>query len=93
MLSILLDSTVEESKAQAQEKWLELSSKIQREEEIENLLKIKGFQDVVADVFSEHVTIIVYAPSLTPHEISLIQDIAVRVTGVRIDKITISAKK
>jgi len=93
MLSKLLDSTVEQSKAQAQEKWLELSLKIQSEEEIENLLKIKGFQDAVADVFSEHVTVIVYAPSLTPHEISLIQDIVVRVTEVRIDKITVSAKK
>lgn len=93
MLSQLLDSTVEKSKAQAQEKWLELSSKIQREEEIENLIKIKGFQDAVADVFSEHVTVIVYAPSLTPHEVSLIQDIVVRVTGVRLDKIAISAKK
>lgn len=93
MLSKLLDSTVEKSKAQAQEKWLELSLKIQREEEIENLLKIKGFHDVVADVFSEHVTVIVNAPSLTPYEVSLIQDIVVRVTNIREDKITVSAKK
>lgn len=93
MLSELLDSTVENSKVQAQEKWLELSAKIQREEEIENLLKIKGFQDAVADVFTEHVTVIVYAPNLTSHEVSLIQDIVVRVTNVRLDKITVSAKK
>lgn len=93
MLSQLLDSTVEKSKAEAQEQWLQLSLKMQREEEIENLLKIKGFQDAVADVFSEHVTVIVYAPSLTPHEVSLIQDIVVRVTGVRLDKITVSVKK
>jgi len=92
MLSKLLDSTVEKSKAQAQEKWLELSLKIQREEEIENLLKIKGFQDAVADVFSEHVTVIVYAPNLSPHEVSSIQDIVLRVTNVRLDKITVSAK-
>jgi len=93
MLSKLLDSTVEKSQAQAQEKWLELSSKIQREEEIENLLRIKGFQDAVADVFSEHVTVIVYASVLTPHEVSLIQDNVVRVTNIRLDRITIFAKK
>lgn len=93
MLSELLDSSVEKTKAQAQEKWLELSSKIQREEEIENLLKIKGFKDAVADVSSEHVTVIIYAPSLTSQEVSLIKDIVVRVTNVRMDKITVSAKK
>ncbi|EHQ88095.1 hypothetical protein DesyoDRAFT_0923 [Desulfosporosinus youngiae DSM 17734] len=92
MLAKLLDSTVEKSKTQAQEKWLELSSEIQQEEEIENLLKIKGFQDAVADVCSEHVTVIVYAANLTPHEVSLIQDIVVRTTNVRLDKITVSAK-
>lgn len=93
MLSELLDSTVEDNKAQAQKEWLELSSKIQREEEIENLLKIKGFKDAVADVFPEHVTVIIYAPSLTNNEVSIIQDIVVRVTGVRLDRINVSARK
>jgi len=93
MLSELLNSTVDQSKEQAQVKWLELSTKIQKEGEIENLLKIKGFQDAVADVFMENVTVIVYAPSLTPNEVTIIQDIVVRVTKVRLDKIMISARK
>jgi len=93
MLSELLNSTVDQSKEQAQAEWLELSTKIQKEGEIENLLKIKGFQDAVADVFLETVTVIVYAPSLTPNEVSIIQDIVVRATNVRLDKIMISAKK
>ncbi|HZK85412.1 MAG TPA: SpoIIIAH-like family protein [Desulfosporosinus sp.] len=93
MLSELLDSTVNKSKEQAQEKWLELSTKIHKEGEIENLLKMKGFQDAVADVFVESVTVIVYAPSLTPNEVSIIQDIVVRVTKVRMDKIAISVRK
>ncbi|WP_345787936.1 SpoIIIAH-like family protein [Desulfosporosinus meridiei] len=93
MLAPLLDSTVEKSRAEAQDQWLQLSMKIQREEEIENLLKIKGFQDAVADVFSEHVTVIVFASSLTPHEVSLIQEIVLRVTGIPLDKIMISSKK
>ena len=93
MLAELLNCTVEKTKEQAQEKWLELSTKIQKEGEIENLLKIKGFQDAVANAFLESVTVIVYAPNLTPHEVSIIQDIVVRVTKVQMDKITISTKK
>lgn len=93
MLSELLDSSVEKSQAQAQEQWLDLSAKIQRESEIENLLKIKGFQDAVVDVFHDSVSVIIYAQELTPNEVSLIQDIVVRVTSVRIDKITVMAKK
>lgn len=93
MLAELLDSTVEKTKIQAQEKWLELSTKIQNEDEIENLLKIKGFKDVVADAYPDNVTLIVYAPSLTPNEVSQIQNIVVRVTKVSLDKIMISVKK
>jgi hypothetical protein len=93
MLSELLNSTVDKNNGQAQEKWLELSTKILMEGEVENLLKIKGFQDAVADVFPENVTVIVYAPSLTPNEVSIIQDIVTRVTKVRLDKITISVRK
>lgn len=93
MLSELLNSSVDKSKAQAQEKWLELSTKIHKEGEVENLLKIKGFKDAVADVSLENVTVIVYAASLTPNEVSIIQDIVVRITNVRLDKITISARK
>lgn len=93
MLAELLNSTVEKTKGQAQEKWLELSTKIQKEGEVENLLKIKGFQDAVADIFPENVTVIVYAPGLTPNEVSIIQDIVVRVTEIRMDRITINSKK
>lgn len=93
MLSELLNSSVEKSQSQAQEQWLGLSTKIQRESEIENLLKIKGFQDAVVDVFHDSVSVIIYAQELTPNEVSLIQDIVVRVTSVRMDKITVMAKK
>ncbi|HUX46619.1 MAG TPA: SpoIIIAH-like family protein [Desulfosporosinus sp.] len=93
MLSELLNSTVDKSREQAQTKWLELSTKIQKEGEVENLLKIKGFQDAVADVFPENATVVVYAPSLTPNEVSIIQDIVVRITKVRLDRITISVRK
>lgn len=93
MLAELLDSSVEKTKIQAQEKWLELSTKIQSEDEIENLLKIKGFKDVVVDANPDNVTLVVYAPGLSSSEVSQIQTIVVRVTKVRLDKIMISVKK
>lgn len=92
MLAELLNSTVEKTKQQAQENWLELSTKLQKEGEIENILKINGFQDAVADVLPENVTVIVYAQNLTPDEVSVIQDTVVRVTKVRLDKIKIAIK-
>ena len=92
MLLEVLNSTHEQSKEQAQEKWLELSAKILQEEEIENLLKIKGFRDAVANVLAQNVTVIVYAPDLTPNEVSSIQDIVSRVTKVQPDRIAISVR-
>lgn len=93
MLLELLNSTVEETKHQAQKNWLELSTKIQKEDEIENLLKIKGFKDAVADVFPDNVTVIVYASGLTPNELMMIQNVVVNVTNISENKITISTKQ
>lgn len=93
MLGELLNSTVVKTKEEAQKKWLELDTQIQKESAVENILKIKGFQDTVVAVLPENVTVIVYSSSLTPNEISKIQDIVVRVTNVRLDKILISTKQ
>ncbi|MGI6118995.1 MAG: SpoIIIAH-like family protein [Desulfosporosinus sp.] len=92
MLLELLNAAEDKNMGQAQKNWLELSMKILKEGEIENLLNMKGFQDAVADVSSENVTVIVYASDLTPHEVSMIQDIVVRTTNVRLDKIVISTR-
>nr|MDA8227862.1 SpoIIIAH-like family protein [Desulfitobacterium hafniense] len=93
MLSPLLNSNVDKAREQAQVKWLELTKKIEKEEEIENFLKIKGFQDLIADVNPDSISIIIYASSLTPNEVSLIQDAVTRITKIRLDKISISYKK
>lgn len=93
MLTAILNSNVEKTKAEAQQKWLELTSRISKEDEIENLLRIKGFQDGVVDISPNSVNIIIFAASLSPHEISVIQDITMRVADVRIDRINISVRK
>lgn len=93
MLAAVLNSNIEKTKEDAQQKWLELTSRISKEDEIENLLKIKGFQDVVVDLAPDSINIIILAASLSPHEISIIQDITMRVTPVRLDRINISIRK
>ena len=93
MLSSLLNSSVTKTKEEAQQKWLELSNKIEKEGQVENLLKIKGFQDAVVNVTKNGVNVMIYASSLTPDEVRLIQDIVIRVTHVRVDEIQISFKK
>lgn len=93
MLEALLNSTDAKNKAVAQAKWLELSTKISQESELEILLKLKGFQDVIVDVNYDSLNIIVLAQGLTPNEIFLIQDIVVRVTKIRLDRIFISTNK
>lgn len=93
MLSVLLDSRMEQTQLQAQQKWLALSQSIKLEGETESVLKMKGFDDVVANVNSDSVNVMILTSSLTPEQVALIQDVVIRVTGVRIDKIYISTKK
>lgn len=93
MLSPLLNSSVTKTKEEAQQRWLELSQKIEKEGQVENLLRIKGFQDAVVDVSKNGVNVIVFVPTLTPDQVRLVQDIVVRVASVRIDQINISFKK
>lgn len=93
MLSAVLNSNIAATKEEAQNKWLQLTTRISKEDEIENLLKIKGFQDAVAEVAPSSVNVFICAPSLMPNEISVIQNIVQRVTAVRLDEINISVKK
>ncbi|MHB1653784.1 MAG: SpoIIIAH-like family protein [Desulfitobacteriaceae bacterium] len=92
MLETLLNSPETKSRSDAQAQWLELSMKIKREGEIENLLKIKGFKDGVVNVSKDGVNVVILAPNLSAGEISIIQEIVVRITNIRLDKIIISTR-
>lgn len=92
MLEPLLESTVSESQAEAQQKWLELSHKIEKEGQIENLLKIKGFKDAVVDANPNAVNVIIFAPALSQDEVKLIQSVVTQATNIRLNLITISYK-
>ena len=89
MLGVLL---ADPKNKEAETKWLALNDKMEKESEIENMLKIKGFKDGVVAVDSDSVSVVVYADSLTPGQVSMIQDIVLRVAKVRLDRISISLK-
>lgn len=92
MLAALLNSAQEGTRRQAQEKWLELSNKIEKEGELENLLKIKGFQDAIANVSPDSVSIVIYAPALRQEEVKIIRAAAEQVTKIKGDQIWISIR-
>lgn len=92
MLWLLLESDIKNTREQAQKRWLELSDKIAKEGEIENILKIQGFKDVVSDVNGGHINITILTEILNPQEIKKIRTVAASVTGTTPEKIQVSAK-
>lgn len=92
MLEPLLNSTVSKTQAEAQQKWLELSNKIEKESQIENVLKIKGFKDAIVDVNQNAVNVIIFAPALSQDEVKLIQSVVTQITNIRLNQVTISYK-
>jgi stage III sporulation protein AH len=92
MLQVLLNSSDMNNRKSAQTKWLELSTEINQEGELENLLKIRGYQDVIADINKDSAFIIVLTQGLTPYEIFSIQDTVNRVAGICSERVTIEVK-
>lgn len=92
MLSQLLQSDITDTREQAQKRWLNLSDKIAKEGEIENILKMQGFEDVVSDVNGDKVNITILSEGLTQQEIGKIKSIGASVTGLTQGKIQVIKK-
>lgn len=58
----------------------------------ENLIKVKGFEDLIIFVNGENVSVIVKSDKLEEKEIAQIQNIVTRELGVKIENINISNK-
>lgn len=58
----------------------------------ENLIKVKGFEDLIIFVNGENVSVIVKSDKLEEREIAQIQNIVTRELGVKIENINISNK-
>lgn len=86
------NSKTEEGKQRIQESILRLVQEKQREYEMENLIKARGFQDALVVIQDKSVNAIVKAQAFTRDEVTQVAEVISQVTGVRPEDITISAK-
>ncbi len=87
--SIVYDKSLSEQRREAaQADLLELIALLGRETELENLLKAQGYIDAIA-ILAESAATIVVPVTLTKEEAERIGDLVKRMTGVRLDRITI----
>ena len=82
----------EEAKAQAQEKISQIAVDLQNEANIETLVKAKGFEECVAIISDNSVSVIVSAESLQAAEAAQILTIVYETTGINPENISIISK-
>lgn len=75
-------------RGQAQDELQKIIDKINKETEIENLLKAKGYVDALA-IIDNHVVTIVVPVTLNQEEAARIGELVQRLSNVSLDKITI----
>ncbi len=71
----------QEAKGKAEAEILNISKNIEAEGNIENLIKAKGFEDVVIFINDNNITVTVKTNGLTAPEIAKIKDIVIEETG------------
>ena len=81
-----------EARAEAAEEISKIALDIQNEANIETLVKAKGFEDCVAIISDDSVSVIVSAESLTASQTAQILSVVYDTTGVTPDKVTIVNK-
>lgn len=84
--------STEEAKAEASAKISQIAVDIQNEANIENLVKAKGFEDCVAIISEDAVSVIVSAESLQAAEAAQILAIVYETTGINPEKVSIINK-
>ncbi len=82
----------EEAKAEAQQKISKIAVDIQNEANIETLVKAKGFEDCVAIISDNAVSVIVGAESLQAAEAAQILTIVYETTGINPENVSIISK-
>lgn len=89
---IVKNSKSDEARQRAQDSVLKMVLEKQRELEMENLIKSRGFSDVLVFLRDNSVSAIVKTNSLSREEVIQVADIISRVAGIKAEDITISAK-
>ncbi len=89
---IIKNSKTEDTKHQAQETILKMTLEKQREVEMENLIKAKGFSDALVFIRDNSVSAVVKTTALTREEVVQVAEVISRMAGVKPEDITVSAK-
>lgn len=83
-------NATEEQKNAAIDSIMQIADYAEKENAAETLLSAKGFKDSVVSMEADNVDVVVSQNALTDQEITQIEDIVKRKTGVSMDKIVIS---
>ena len=86
------EESSEEARAEANEKISKIATDIQNETNIETLVKAKGFEDCVAVISDNSVSVIVSAESLQAAEAAQILAIVYSTTGINPENVSIINK-
>lgn len=86
------DEASEEARAEAQERISQIAVDIQNEANIETLVKAKGFEECVAVISEDSVSVIVSAESLQASDTAKILAIVYETTGISPSKVSIINK-
>ena len=86
------DEVSEEARAEASAKISQIAVDIQNEANIETLVKAKGFEECVAIISEDSVSVIVSAEALQAAETAQILTIVYETTGITPDKVSIINK-
>ena len=81
-----------EAKAEAQAKISKIAVDIQNEANIESLVKAKGFEECVAVISEDSVSVVVSAENLQATEVAQIMSIVFETTGVSPEKVSVVQK-
>jgi stage III sporulation protein AH len=86
------NAKTEEARQHAQDMVLKIVQEKQREAEMENLIKARGFTDALIFIRDNSVSAVIKNSSLSKEDVVQVADIISRVAGVKVEDITISAK-
>ena len=89
---IIQNASTQDAKQQAQETILKMTLEKQREVEMENLIKAKGFADALVFVRDNSVSAVVKTTTLTREEVIQVAEVISRISGIKPGDITVSAK-
>lgn len=82
----------EEAKAEASERISKIALDIQNEANIETLVKAKGFEECVAVISDDSVSVVVSAESLQATQVAQIMSIVYETTGISPEKVSVVQK-